>query len=375
MIYLDNAATTFPKPECVYSYMDYVNRNLSFNAGRGEYKEANEAHKLIDDARTKVGHIVGKSGKSVVFASSATEALNQIIYGLHLSISDSVLVTPFEHNAVVRPLYNLVREKGIEVKQIPFDNVDWNLKKEVFENLLTVYKPKAVFVSQISNVTGYEIPYEEIFSIAKQHGAVTVLDASQGFGIKEIQETDNIDYIVFAGHKSLYGQFGVGGFISLGDDVLSIVKAGGTGSDSLNTSMPSVLPYRYEAGSYNVVAVSSLCASIDWLKDKKIYEEEKALTKYLISRLREIDNIHMYIPQNGNVFGIVSITVDNYSPLDVGNILYDEYEIAVRTGFHCAPFIHTFLGTVNLGGTVRISLGAFNTKDDVDILADALKSL
>lgn len=375
MIYLDNAATTFPKPECVYSYMDYVNRNLSFNAGRGEYKESNEAYRLIDDARNKVGRIAGKSGKSVVFSSSATEALNQIIYGLSLSHSDSVFVSPFEHNAVVRPLYNLVSKNGIEVKQIPFDIANWNLRKEEFENLLTVHKPKAVFVSQISNVTGYEIPYEKIFSIAKQHGAVTVLDASQGFGVKEIQETANTDYLVFAGHKSLYGQFGVGGFISLGDDVLSVVKAGGTGSDSLNTSMPFALPYKFEAGSCNVVAISSLCASIDWLRDKKIYEEEKALTEYLISGLSEIDNIHMYIPKNGDVFGIVSITVDNYSPADVGNILYDEYGIAVRTGFHCAPFVHTFLGTVNLGGTVRISLGAFNTKDDVDGLMNALKSL
>ena len=375
MIYLDNAATTFPKPECVYSYMDYVNRNLSFNAGRGEYKESNEAYRLIDDARNKVGRIVGKSGKTVVFSSSATEALNQIIYGLSLSRSDSVFVSPFEHNAVVRPLYNLVREKVIEVKQIPFDTANWNLRKEEFENSLTVYKPKAVFVSQISNVTGYEIPYEEIFSIAKQHGAVTVLDASQGFGVKGIQETDNIDYLVFAGHKSLYGQFGVGGFIALGDDILSIVKAGGTGSDGLNTSMPSVLPYKFEAGSYNVIAISSLCASIDWLRDKKIYEEEKALTEYLIFGLSEMDNIHMYIPKNGDVFGIVSITVDNYSPADVGNILYDDYGIAVRTGFHCASFVHTFLGTVNLGGTIRISLGAFNTKDDVDVLINALKSL
>lgn len=375
MIYFDNAATTFPKPECVYSYMDYVNRNMSFNAGRGEYKESNEAYKLIDDARNKVGRIVGKRGKAVVFSSSATEALNQIIYGLSLSHSDSVFVSPFEHNAVVRPLYNLVREKGIEVKQIPFDTVDWNLKKEEFENELTVYKPKAVFVSQISNVTGYEIPYEEIFGIAKGHKAITILDASQGFGVKDIRESENIDYIIFAGHKSLYGQFGVGGFVALRDGALSIVKAGGTGSDSLNTSMPFDLPYKFEAGSYNVVAISSLCASIDWLKNKKIYEEEKALTEYLISRLSEMDNIHMYIPKNGNIFGIVSITVDDYSPTDIGNILYDEYGIAVRTGFHCAPFIHKFLGTVNLGGTVRISLGAFNNKDDVDILMNALKSL
>ena len=375
MIYLDNAATTYPKPECVYSYMDYVNRNLSFNAGRGEYKEANEASRLIDDARNKVGHIVGKSGKSVVFSSSATEALNQIIYGLPLSSSDTVFVSPFEHNAVVRPLYNLVKSKGIEVKQIPFDSSTWSLKNDELKSLLTIHKPKAVFVSQISNVTGYEIPYEEIFRLAKKSGAITVLDASQGFGVKEIENADNIDYVVFAGHKSLYGQFGVGGFVALNGDSLSVVKAGGTGSDSLNTSMPSGLPYKFEAGSHNVVAISSLCASIDWLKERNIYAEEKALTEYLISRLRELKNVHIFIPQDEKVFGIVSIMVDNYSPADVGNILYDEFGIALRTGFHCAPFIHTFLGTVNLGGTVRISLGAFNTKEDVDALIDSLESL
>ena len=165
------------------------------------------------------------------------------------------------------------------------------------------------------------------------------------------------------------------GFVVLNDDLLSVVKAGGTGSDSMNISMPLSIPGKFEAGSHNVVAISSLLASVDWLMERKIYDEEKSLTEYLISRLREFDNIHMYIPQNGNVFGIISITVDNYSPVDVGNILYDEYGIALRTGFHCAPFIHTLLGTVNLGGTVRISLGAFNTKDDIDTLVNALKSL
>lgn len=375
MIYLDNAATTYPKPECVYQALDYANRNNAFNSGRGSYKESADAEKIIMDTRNALSSLVKKNEDSVVFASSATEALNQIIYGLPLKQGDIVLVSPFEHNAVVRPLHLLEKTRGIEVVQIPFDRKTWKLDEMEYVNLLAMKKTKAVFVSQISNVTGYLIPYWEVFKLAKEHSVITILDASQGFGIVPIHDTSSIDFLVFAGHKSLYASFGVAGFIICGKDILTSVKAGGTGSDSLNLDMANSGAKKYEAGSSNIVAIAGLNASICWLKDQQIEQHEKELTAYLIKRLRGLNNMKLYVPESEEVFGIVSVSVDGYSPSDVGTILYDEYGIAVRTGFHCAPYIHQFIGSELVGGTVRVSLGAFSTISDIDSLICALETL
>ena len=197
MVYLDNAATTYPKPEVVYRALDEANRTLAFNAGRGSYKESSEAFQLIEKTREKVGSIVGKDKSSVIFASSATEALNQIIYGLSLKEGDTVLVSPFEHNAVMRPLHLLEKNIGIKIEQIPFCLDTWELEIEKFQSIVALRRPKAVFVSQISNVTGYLLPYKEIFEITSET-AINVLDASQGFGIVPIKDKKNIDYVVFA---------------------------------------------------------------------------------------------------------------------------------------------------------------------------------
>ena len=229
MIYLDNAATTFPKPECVYKELDYANRYYAFNAGRGNYNESNNAYSIIDKARDSVAGIVGLDKASVIFSSSATEALNQIIYGLPLKDGDTVLISPFEHNAVVRPLYQLKKQKDFSIEMIPFESKTWELDIKEYVNLISTKKPKVIIVSQISNVTGYKLPYETIFSFAKQYAnSITILDAAQGYGILPI-DTTSVNYIVFAGHKSLYSSFGLSGFLQVKEDVLSIVKAGGTG--------------------------------------------------------------------------------------------------------------------------------------------------
>ncbi len=374
MIYLDNAATTFPKPNCVYETLDRANRELAFNSGRGVYEESKKALEAIAEAREKVGNIVGKNKDSVIFTSSATEALNQIIYGLPLEPGDTIFVTPFEHNAVIRPLNILKKNKGINIEIIPFNKDTWDLNENEFYNKVVMKKTKAVIVSQISNVTGFVLPYNKIFEIASNNGAITILDASQGFGILNI-ETNNTDYIVFAGHKSLYSAFGVGGFVIIHEDKLNPVKAGGTGSDSLNPNMADFGPNKFEAGSHNVVAIAGLVAAIDWIKKTNIYDKEKELTIYFLDKLTPLNHIHVYKPLEQDIFGIISLSVDNYSPEDVGTILYDEYSIAVRTGYHCAPFVHDFIGSSLLSGTVRISFGAFTSKEEIDVLIEALASL
>lgn len=373
MIYLDNAATTYPKPECVYKALDEANRQLAFNAGRGSYFESERAQDIIEDTRKLVGSFVSCSAENVIFSSSATEALNQIIYGLDLKSNDCVYVSPFEHNAVLRPLHLLHERLGIKVSIIPF-SYTLALKEDEFLNMMAIDKPKAIFCSLTSNVNGYMIPYERIFELAKKYNTQTILDASQGFGILPINK-QNVDYIVFDGHKTLYASFGVGGFIITGKDNLIAVKAGGTGSDSLNENMAKKGALKYEAGSHNVVAIAGLNVSCQWLKTVDVNSKIEELTKYLLSKLAELSNIYLFHEDDDTIFGIVSFSVDGYNSEDVGTILRDEFGIAVRTGYHCAAYFHELLSSYDTYGTVRVSLGYFNTKDDIDRLIEAIESL
>lgn len=374
MIYLDNAATTYPKPDCVYEALDFANRNLAFNAGRGNYRESEKAFTLITDARTAVASLVNKRGESVIFSSSATEALNQIIYGLPLAEGDTVYISPFEHNAIVRPLFHLKKRVGINIEILPFDKDCWEVDLRLLNNRFALSHPKAILISQVSNVTGYCIPYEEIFSLGHKYNSINVLDSSQSYGIIPIIDADT-DYIVFAGHKSLYASFGVAGFIQMNKDKLGAVKAGGTGSDSLNVLMSESGSAKFEAGSMNTVAIAGLLRSIEWLKKTPILEKEKELTEYAIDRLSSIDGIVLFLPPEKEVIGVISFAIPGYRAEDIGTILYDEFSICCRTGYHCAPFVHELIGSIEYGGTVRASFGYFTTKKDIDSLAYGIQSI
>ena len=233
MIYLDNSATTFPKPEEVYKALDYANRNLAFNSGRGAYKASANATNIINQTREEIASFVKASADEVAFLSSATECLNLIINGLSLEEGDVVYISPFEHNAIVRPLYELKKEKNIEIILIPFDKKTWEPDFVKLKGMMALKKPKAVFVSQVSNVTGLMVNYQPIFEIAKQYGSVTVLDSAQAFGIVN-PDCHLVDFCIFAGHKSLYASFGIAGIIGKNFGALKVVKSGGNGSDSLN---------------------------------------------------------------------------------------------------------------------------------------------
>lgn len=375
MIYFDNAATTYPKPEKVYKALDYANRNLAFNAGRGEYIQSAEAFNLIEETRTKIASMINRKSDEVVFTSSATESLNIIINGINIEYGDYIYISPFEHNAVIRPLYNLQKKINFHIEILPFDRTTWLPNLSKIENEFAINHPKAVFISHISNVTGYMTPFNEIFDLADKWNSINILDCAQSFGITFPEKITNVNYLVFAGHKALYASFGVAGFFKLKNDVLNIVKAGGTGSDSLNLEMPSIRPYRYESGSPNVVAIAGLNASIEWLKETDIKGKEENLYDYFLERLEKIENIVIYKPRNVKTFGILSINIDGYKSEDVASILNEEYDICVRAGYHCAPFIHDFIDSKSYYGTVRISFNYFNTINDIDLLLEAIKSL
>jgi cysteine desulfurase family protein len=382
LIYFDNAATTFPKPEEVYRQMDYANRNLSVNAGRGSYGLAMQASKLIEGTRKNLAELINLDVyNNVVLTPSATIALNQIIFGSTWDEYKNVYVTPFEHNAIIRPLKYLEKKYNIKIFVIPFDNETFELNIDKLKYDFSRNAPDYIFTTHISNVTGYIIPVEDIAEIARQYNPIITVDCSQSMGLLPIDcLKTSADYLVFAGHKSLYGPFGIGGFIDVrGKMELSEVILGGTGSDSLNPDMPNSLPHKYESASYNIQAISGLNAALNWIKSEsvqEIYEKENILTAKVIDGLNQISGIRVYKPSDiKKITSIVSFNLHDLNANDVGLILDQDFNIAVRSGYHCAPLVHDFLNTRRTGGTVRISVGYFNNEKQIEYLLHSLRNI
>ncbi len=378
MIYLDNAATTFPKPEAVYEAMDKTNREMAINAGRGSYKLARDASKLISDTKNQLRNLVNADVSSaVVFTPSITIALNIVLQGLKLNRDDIVYVSPYEHNAVARTVHLMEKKLGIRVKFLPLreDTLEIDIDKTRYE--FSKDKPKAVICIHVSNVTGYILPVEKIFSEAKKYDSITVVDTAQSLGLVPVDsKVMNADIIAFAGHKTLYGPFGIGGFINITGIPLNECIVGGTGSDSLNLDMPAGDEAKYESASKNIVSIAGLHAALDELNQSQNLKIERELTNYLIKEMNNISGLKIYLPSNPDEHvGIVSFNLDGLSSEDVGTILDEDFDIAVRTGYHCAPWIHEFLKDTSSLGTVRIGLGIFNNTDDIDNLIGALKDI
>lgn len=378
MIYLDNTATTFPKPESIYQKMDWANRNIAVNAGRGAYKLAQEASNLIEETRKMLVEVVHGLGNEIaVLTPSATVSLNTILNGIDFYKGDIVYVSPFEHNAVARTLKKISDEKEINIIELPITSNTYEIDLEKTKYMFIKNKPKCVCCTHVSNVTGYILPVQEIFSLSKEYGAITILDAAQSFGLIDIDiKTYGADFIVFAGHKTLYGPLGAAGFIDNSNILLKTSLVGGTGSESLNLNMPNERPSRYESASKDIIAIAGLNEALKILNREENYYKEKELTEYTVERLRTIRNIVLYVPANSNNhIGVISFNVKGYKSEDVGCILDEEFDIAVRTGYHCSPFIHKYIDDEKFLGTVRIGLGQFNTKEDIDQLVEALEDL
>lgn len=377
MIYLDNAATTFPKPERVYTALETANRELSFNAGRGSYKAARAASAIIDDTKNRLLSLFHATGYAdIVFTPSVTHALNQVLNGLDLTGNSVIYVSPYEHNAVARTVYQLSVNSGASVKMLPLTK-DLQIDLEKAKYQFSINSPSVVILNALSNVTGYILPVAEIFLMAKEYGAITVLDAAQAAGLIDLDMPAlNADVLCFAGHKTLMGPFGIGGFLIKHGITLKKVLTGGTGSASLTLDMPEEAPGRYEASSTNVVAIAGLNASLKGLDINEHRKTLRELTEYLLEALNGIPSVNlMGTFDTDKTLGIVSFVVEGYQSDEVGTILDDEYDIAVRTGYHCAPYIHDYLGDKPYHGTIRIGIGQFNTKEDIDALISAIKSL
>lgn len=380
-IYLDNAATTFPKPEHVYQEMDRVNRTLAVNAGRGSYFLARQAQEIIEQTREYLlGLVCANQVAEVVLSVSATIALNQIIGGIQWKKCDTVYVSPYEHNAVMRALHVQQKRYCFQILELPLqkENLQIDLKKTEF--LFAQNPPSHLFVTHMSNVTGYILPLERLARLGKEYQALVVVDASQSLGLLPVDlRLLPVDILVFAGHKNLYGPLGTGGFYIRRGIILDTYLAGGTGSDSLNLKMPEHAPERYEPASPNIAATAGLCAALEELTytggPEDHFRTEQELTGQLRTGLQRLSGVTVYGHSSETSVGIVSFNIRGYKALEIGTILDEDYGIAVRTGYHCAPLIHKFLEDQEYGGTVRAGIGRYTTEEEIDKLIMAVSEL
>ncbi len=375
MIYLDNAATSFPKPANVYDEVLNCMKTYAANPGRASHDMALQASSKILDTRQCISKLFNISNPlSVIFTSNATEGLNIGIKGL-LNRGDHVISTVIEHNSVLRPL-DYLSKKGVQVTLLDVDSNGYininDLKKEIRKNT------KAFIINHASNVLGTVQNISAIGEIARKSGIIFMVDASQSAGVIPIDvKSDNIDILAFPGHKGLLGPQGTGGLF-IGDGInLNDFKQGGTGSNSNSTSQPDFLPDKFESGTLNTPGISGLYEGVKFIEKtgiKNIEKHEESLTEYLIKELKKLSYVKMYGPDHHeNRSAVVSITIENIDSSQVGYSL-NKKGIAVRTGFHCAPLIHGIIGTCK-SGTVRISPGYFNTHGDIESIIKAIKEI
>jgi cysteine desulfurase family protein len=376
-VYLDNAATSYPKPEAVYRAVDWCLREVGANAGRGGYRLALEADEIVYKARSSLAKLFNvRDASRIVFTANATEALNLAIKGL-VGPGDHVVTSSMEHNAVWRCLKTLERDQGVELTVVPCA-ADGTLAPEAVEKALRP-NTRLIVLTHASNVTGTIMPVAEVGKIARRHGIPFLVDAAQTAGVLPIDvERDHIDLLAFTGHKGLLGPFGTGGlYIREGLDPRPL-KEGGTGSQSRLPYQPETPPERYEAGTLNVCGLAGLAAGVEFILNEgveKIREKEKSLTRHALKALASVPNVEIYGPRDAErQVGVISFNLTGVDGAEVAYVLDEVYGIMVRVGLHCAPLAHETIGTLDRG-TVRIGLGYFNTFEELDYLREALVAI
>jgi cysteine desulfurase/selenocysteine lyase len=374
--YFDNAATTFPKPESVYLTMDRFLRTSAGNPGRGVHRLALAANDAVDETRALVAELFRAPDPArVVFASNATDALNLALHGV-LGPGDHVVTSSMEHNAVVRPLSALA-ECGVRVTRVPCAS-DGSLDPEqVFAAMGN--GTCLVALTHASNVTGTVMPIAEIGAGVRARGGLFLVDAAQTAGVLPINvEAMQIDLLAFPGHKELLGPPGTGGLV-VGERVsLRPIRQGGTGTRSEEEQQPNGFPEGFETGTLNTVGLAGLGAGVRFVLDTgvdRIRARQKTIIGRLLEGLSRVPGMTIYGPTDvEHQAGVVSVTLQGWEPTDVGVALDQDFDVAVRTGLHCAPLAHRTIGTFPTG-TVRLSPGYFTTLEDVDWVVAALKHL
>ena len=379
MIYLDNAATTWPKPAIVYDSVLDAMKNKGGNPGRSGHFLSMKANKILDQTRFSLSKLFSIDDLTrIVFCLNATDALNLGINGI-VKKGDHVITSTMEHNSVTRPLEHL-RKFGVEIDKVHMDQIDGVKTEDI--NRLIKKNTKLIVITHASNVTGTVNPISEIGSLCKKKNIIFLVDASQSAGSLDIDvDKMNIDLLAFPGHKGLLGPSGTGGLYIKDSDNISLIPSryGGTGIYSEMPLQPEQLPFYYESGTQNSQGLAGLNAGVEFILNEtpqKIHHRENKLISYTLDRLNDMKDITIYGP-NGKTeqASVISININGVDCTDAAAILDTSFDIAVRSGLHCAPDAHKTLGTFDQGGTLRISPGYFNNFDEIDKLIDAIKEI
>lgn len=374
MIYLDNAATTLHKPDCVVQAVAKAMGSLG-NCGRGANAKALSAARVIYGAREKLAHMFGLDHpERVCFTANSTEALNVAIRGL-LAPGDHVITTDLEHNSVLRPLYDL-ENNGVEVSFLRADSNGCIAIDKIPEMIKS--HTKCIICTHASNLTGNLVDIAKIGRIAYEYNILFIVDASQTAGSFSINMgKDHISVLCFTGHKGLMGPQGTGGLcVADGVDIRPL-KSGGTGVQTYLRQQPPEYPTRLEAGTQNSHGIAGLSAALDYIQEVgicAIHEKEYRLMRRFYEGVKGIPGVCVYGDFSGDRAPIVALNIDGYDSGEVEDLLSEEYDIAVRSGAHCAPRMHEALGT-KATGAVRFSFGWFNTEVEIDAAINAIRRI
>ena len=381
-VYLDNAATSWPKPEAVYRAVDEYQRRLGCSPGRGVYRDASNADQVVADARHRVARLWDvEDPLHVIFAFNGSDALNLAIRGT-LRPGDHAVTTAADHNSVLRPLRFLEETQGVQVTRVPCDAAG-RVNADAFVQALHP-KTRLVAVNHASNVTGTLQDVPRLVEIVRRRApdALILIDAAQSLGHLPLSVREwGVDLAAAPGHKGLMGPMGTGVlYIRPGvEERLSPLRLGGTGSQSDEDRQPAMLPDKYEPGNHNASGLAGLSAGLAWLEAQTpaaLRRHELALIEALLEGLRGVPGLTLYGPEDlAERVGVVSFRLKSLEPHELAALLDVRFGIQVRSGIHCAPRMHAAIGTLELGGTVRISTGPFTTLEEVAYAVAALKEL
>jgi len=397
--YLDNAATSWPKPECVYEFMDQFYRGYGVNPGRAGHELAVEAEKMISQTRRLLGQFFnfGHDSSRVVFTQNASDSLNIALFGM-LESGDHVISTRVEHNSVIRPLNHLERDHNVAVTRVEHDEQGYVDPQEVKKAIRP--ETKVIVVNHASNVLGSVQDLQSIGQIAREAEVTFVVDTCQTAGVLTIDMQECcIDVLAFTGHKGLFGPMGVGGMLVNDGVWIRPARVGGTGVDSITPFQPDDYPHHLEAGTVALPGIAGLNAAQKWFAElgkkqlngsggdvshtqacraalQHIEEKEVAHVKELETAFRDIETVKIYGPQGEHRrVATLSINIGDLPADQVGTMLDADYAVCVRAGLHCAPLVHQDANTVSQNGTVRFSPGYFTDGEDLEQAIEGVKEL
>lgn len=379
--YLDNAATSFPKPECVtQAVLEYMTHNGAAY-GRGSYADGEASVQIVSECRQNLVRLLGaESPNQIAFTFNCTDSLTLVLRGL-LHDNDRVVTTTLEHNSVLRPLEQLKEEIGLLVNHIGFDAQTGLLRIDQLKSSLAESQPRLVVINHASNVTGVVQPIKEVCQLAHDAGALVLMDAAQTAGHLPIDVTRlDVDFLAAAGHKGLMGPLGTGIlYVKRGcEDLLRPVRCGGTGTASESLVQPRSMPELLESGNMNMPGIAGLNAATKWLLNQdmnRLHQQLTEKTSRLNLGLSQLDRIKVHSSADSPNAGIVSFVIDDVDSREAAMILDQSFGIQCRAGFQCAPLVHRELGTESSGGSLRLSPGVFTTDQQIEAAVKAIRQL